>query len=70
VNLEWLMDHSGPIIRWRTANELFTNFAKTNRSTLIKELLDTPLAQTWLYRLTLGDFSTSLDALDENSFKR
>jgi hypothetical protein len=70
MSLEWLMDNSGPIVRWRTANELLTNNSASKRSTLIQGLLDAPLVQTWLNRLSLGDFSTPLDALNVHSLRK
>jgi hypothetical protein len=70
MSLEWLMNNAGPIVRWRTANELLLNITASKKSTLIRELLGTPLVQTWLSRLSLGDFPNPLDTLDARSLSR
>ena len=65
--LGWLMENAGPIVRWRVGNELIPNLPKIEKDTLARELLASPLVQEWLQRLTLGDFSTPLEALEAKS---
>jgi hypothetical protein len=67
MSLDWLMDNAGPIIRWRTANELTTYIVASKKDSLIQQLLETPLVHTWLNRLSLGDFTAPLDAIDAQS---
>jgi hypothetical protein len=68
--LDWLLDHAGPVIRWRVINELAPEMLSSRKDALTQEVLATPLVKEWLHRLTLGDFLTPLDALDAASLGR
>ena len=63
-SLDWLMENAGPIIRWRTANELAPEILPFQRASLAGELLAAPLVQEWLGRLSLENFPAPLDSLD------
>lgn len=64
--LQWLMDHGGPVIRYRTARELLESGG------LQEELLSNPFVQTWLNNLdpknvTLRTCHGSFDTCFENA---
>jgi len=65
--IAWLMENSGPIVRWRTATELRQDLLPSERATLAEDLLAAPPVQEALGRLTLGGVATPLDALDAPS---
>jgi hypothetical protein len=60
----WLLANGGPIVRWRTANELQPDVPAGELAAYQHALLATPLVQQWLERLTLGDLAAPLEALD------
>ena len=68
--LDWLLENSGPIVRWRTATELCGDFPGSEAERLARELLATSPVLEWLSRLTLGDFPAPLDALDASTLGR
>lgn len=69
--IEWLLENGGPIVRWRTANELCQAFGYTQPpielERLKQELLAQPLVQAWLKRLHLQELSTPLEGLDADA---
>ncbi len=49
---DWLLREAGPIVRWRTASELCRDLREPETARLQRELVDHPLVQTWLGRLS------------------
>jgi hypothetical protein len=49
--LQWLMDHGGPVIRYRTATELLETGSGHDMNRLAAELLEAPFVQAWLLNL-------------------
>jgi len=51
--LDWLLQNSGPVIRWRTASELVKDFPPSELRLLKDDLLAFPGVQSWLDRLVV-----------------
>ncbi len=66
--VDWLMENSGPVVRWRTAAEL--GGEATPETPLARELVAHPLVCQWLERLSFAGFDTPLDALDAPALAR
>jgi len=61
--VERLLQNSGPVIRWQVASELVKDNPPEGLSRLAQECFESPLVQTWLSRLTIGELSTHLESL-------
>jgi hypothetical protein len=68
--IDWLFNQGGPVIRWRVASELFDDFPSGELTLLERDLLELPLIQTWLGRLTLGELGGRLERLDPEDLKQ
>jgi len=64
--VNWLLENGGPIVRYRTAVELGQP-SRTEENGLRKDLLSSPLVQSWLNRLTPGRIHNSKDTDFENA---
>ena len=60
--VDWLFEKSGPIIRWRVANELMPGILPNQRDQLAHELISAPPVQAWLGRLTLEGLPVPLES--------
>ena len=67
---DWLLQASGPIVRWRTASELCRGFHEPELTRLRRELVDHPLVQTWLGRLSAGRSGVNLDRIDPRTLQQ
>ena len=66
---EWLLQTSGPIVRWRTAFELCRDFHKPGQTQMRRELVNHPLVQTRLGRLSAGQAGADLDRMDPRALQ-
>lgn len=64
--LDWLMQSAGPVIRYRTANELSDNLESASRESLRRDLLQSPEVGKWLARLGCGPIHHSVDTAAGN----
>jgi hypothetical protein len=65
--LNWLLQRGGAVLRWRTASELYRDYPVIELRQLQFELNASPLVQSWLKLLTLGELSGKLESLDEKA---
>lgn len=66
-SIEWLMQNGGPIIRFRTANELIRDIPLEQRKVLLKELLECEEVKKWLSNLESSvHIHSSKDSAAEN----
>jgi hypothetical protein len=65
-----LMDHGGPILRWRTATELAPDASRFDPDPLQQELLACPEVRYWLSMLGSGPVHHSKDASAENALAK
>ncbi len=65
--LEWLLQHGGPVIRYRTVIELLDEPGALSPDRLRQELLDCPEVRQWLDNLGRGPIHHSVDTAAENA---
>jgi hypothetical protein len=65
-----LMNHGGPILRWRTATELTHDASLYDHEALRQELLACPQVRYWLSLLGSGPVHHSKDASAENALAK
>ena len=66
----WLLEHSGPAIRYRTATELLDDPAGINLDRLRQDLLQSRLVNQWLERLVPGGIHSSHNTAFENPMNK
>ncbi len=64
--VEWLLENSGPVIRYRTTVELLKNPSSMDLESLERNLLASPEVQTWLKRLEPEHIHSSKNTALEN----
>jgi len=64
---EWLLQHGGAILRYRTANELMDDPESVSRESLRHDLLRSPAVGKWLDNLGRGPIHHSADTAAENA---
>ena len=57
---DWLLEHGGPVIRYRTATELVPPAKSPGAPRLAEELMQSPLVRMWLDRLVPASFLTEM----------
>ena len=65
--IEWLLQHAGPVIRYRTVNELMDSRESVSQEALLQDLLGCPEVSRWLNNLGRGPIHHSVDIAAENA---
>jgi hypothetical protein len=67
---EWLLEHAGPTVRYRTAAELLDDPSAVDLERLERDLLASPLVKRWLPRLAAGEFHSMKNTAFENAMNK
>jgi hypothetical protein len=68
--LAWLLEHGGPVVRYRTAAELLDDPGRVDLDRMRHDLLESPLIKRWLQRLVPGRVHSSRNTAFENAIHK
>jgi hypothetical protein len=67
LQIEWLLEHPGPIVRWRVIRDLGVDIGGVEKAKIYCEVLATEDVQRWLANFGDGPVHHSRDSAVENS---